>query len=56
MDYEEIIKVIEEAPLTQVGAIMIKSVEIAIKREFFADNDALRRVVERIIQRAEGGE
>ena len=56
MEYEKIIDAIENAPLTQVGAIMIKAVEIADKRKFFADVGALKRVVNRTVKKDNSAE
>lgn len=51
VEYDEIIEAIENAPLTQSGAIMIKAVEVAIRNRVFTDDEAIRRVVNRIIDR-----
>ena len=49
MKYEEIIKAIEEAPLTQILSIMIKAVEIAKRREIFVSDEKMKGVVSKII-------
>ena len=51
LKYEDIIEAIEKVPLTQIGVIMIKAVEEAHKRKFFADDEVLFRVVEKIIKK-----
>lgn len=51
MEYEKIIEAIEGAPRTYLGGILVKVVEIAIKKNFFADGAALKRVVSNVVLR-----
>jgi len=51
MEYEEIIKAIQEAPLTYITAIMIKAIEEAKKRKVFVSDEVMKDVIARIIDR-----
>lgn len=51
MDYDEIISAIENAPLTWSGAIMIKAVEAAAEKKFFASGEKLMEIVTTIVNR-----
>lgn len=51
MEYEKIIKAIEEAPLTWIPAIMSKAVAEAKRRKVFVDDESMKRVIERVINK-----
>ncbi|MCK4793047.1 MAG: hypothetical protein KAV87_55470 [Desulfobacteraceae bacterium] len=54
MEYEEIVKAIEEAPLTQIPAIMMKAIQAAQARKVFKDDKTFREVVIKVADRAVG--
>lgn len=53
MGYGEIIRVIKEAPLTQLPAILMTTVETCVERKVFVDGSNLIKIVSKVVKKVE---